>query len=71
MHGTGILRPVEPWDNPSGPIAQSVLIRQRQEFWESRVTGAKIVWDNLKVVCDSLLNDPPEYESASAILEAA
>ena len=35
------------------------------------MTGAKIVWDNLKVVCESLLNDPPQYESASAIIEAA
>lgn len=59
------------WDYPGGPIALSALQRQRQEFWESRVSGAKLVWDNLKVVCDALLNTPPEYESALAILEAA
>jgi Ubiquitin-binding domain/Ubiquitin family len=62
------VRPVAPWElNPQ--ISDTELTLKRQSFWDSQTTGRSIVWQNIKIVAEAMLNN--DFDLANTILEAA
>ena len=62
------VRPVSPWE-VQPPISDTELNLKRQSFWESQTTGRPIVWQNIKVVAEAMLNN--DFDLANTVLEAA
>lgn len=52
-----------------GPQTATQIAMKRQTFWESRVTGSTVVWQNLKLAAEALLNS--DVELAETALQAA
>ncbi len=46
----------------------SDLATKREVFWETRTTGSAIIWQNLKLACESMINH--DMELATSVLQA-
>lgn len=52
-----------------GPHTLTSLSLRRQQYWESRTTGRTEVWANVRLVCESLLEN--NWELAETVLDAS
>lgn len=59
--------PSEPWE-ASRPRSKRQIDRDRDEFWETRVTGREEIWRALKLVVEML---DVELETAQEVLNAS
>lgn len=61
--------PPNSWKMEGAGMTQAELERRRTQFWDSCVSGRAIVWQNLRLVCEALLNY--DTELASSIVDAS
>lgn len=62
------LQPPKPWKSKSRTWTRSQLQRERYEFFETRVTGSKEIWNGLKQVLECLRE--ADIADAQGILDA-
>lgn len=67
--GAGRFRTPAPYDLEGGPFTESQLAMKRAAFWETQTSGRREVWDNLRVVCESLLAGNGEL--AATVIDSA
>jgi hypothetical protein len=68
-HYNSPLQPLQTWISKKKLWTRSQLQRERFEFFESRVTGRREIWEALKQVIELLREG--EVENAQAILDAS
>lgn len=63
------LRVPAPWKSEGAPVTLAQIETRREAFWGGQSGGRPLVWENLKLVADALLES--NIELANSILEAS
>jgi hypothetical protein len=63
------LRIPAPWKAEGAPVTMSQIEARREAFWGGQSGGRPLIWENLKLVADALLES--NIELANSILEAS
>jgi hypothetical protein len=59
----------DPVSNALPPLTRAALLKERRDFFDTRVTGRQEIWAAVKLVCELVEQD--SFDDAQAVLDAA